>query len=145
MKQTIKTLKGIFWGIVGGACLFFAVAEFVLMDIAGGVLSADPQLEFICQSVMVLATLVSIYLSLRLFKVNYVKQQIMTNPLEAYMKWSIMRIALLEAPLLLNIAGYLFFMNGSFAWLATILLLALPFVYPTEERYINEVGFTEEK
>ena len=145
MKQTIKTLKGIFWGIVGGACMFFAVAEFVLMDSTGGLMTNEPQLEFICQSLMVLATLVSIYLSLRLFKINYVQQQIRTSPLQAYTKWSIIRMALLEAPLFLNILGYWLFVNGSFAWLATILLLAFPFVYPTEERYINEVGFTEGK
>lgn len=145
MKQTIITLKGIFWGIVGSACLFFAITEFILMDPVGGLLTSEPQLEFICQSVMVLVTLVSIYLSLRLFKFNGIQQQLSNDSLEAYTKWSIIRMTLLEAPLLLNILGYWLFVNGSFAWLATILLLAFPFVYPTEQRYMNEVGFTEEK
>ena len=52
-----------------------------------------------------------------------------------------MRFGIIEMMVCLNLFGYLFFVSASYAWLAVISAMTLFFVYPSEERYCNEVGF----
>jgi hypothetical protein len=144
MEKIIKELKLIYWGIVSVLLLFAFLVEFVLIDVVGGVFADDKQFEFIMQSLMSLLTLSAIYMSLRLFKFEKVVTAIREYPLEQYKSYSILRMVLLECPLLFNIICYWLFVQSSFAWLGVIIGLAFPFVYPSKERFLSETGSVEE-
>ena len=141
MKQMLKQLKTIYWGIASGALAFACIVEFIMMDVAGGILADDNQIEFVFESIAILLTLASIYFSLRLFKFKKIKNALCYNPLENYRKYCVLRFAMLELPLLFNILCYWLFVNSSFAWLGVLIGLAFPFVYPTKERFLNETDY----
>ena len=143
MKQTIHTLKVLFFSNLCCLLAFYGVIEFFMLDTTGGLFADCHQAEFIYQCVMVLLTLFSCYGALRLFKVKRVETELHESPLKNYQKWSVLRFTMLETPAIFNLLGYWMFMNLSFAYLFLILLLSFPFVYPTKERFINETGYTE--
>lgn len=140
MKDILQKLKLIYWAIAGGLLLFAFIIEFFLLDIAGGIFANDFHLDFICETIAVLLTLSSIYLSLKLFKFEKIAMKLKDNPEQHYLSYSVMRLAMMEAPLIFNLLGYFFFINSSFAWLGVCIGLAFPFVYPSEERFLNETG-----
>ena len=120
------------------------VIEFFLTDSMGGMLVGNPQEEFIVQTLAVLLTLGAVFFALRLFKFKYIEQKLKESPLENYYFWSVVRMAMLEGPLVFNIAAYWLFVNGSFGWLGAILFLSFAFIYPSEQRFVNETGTTDE-
>jgi hypothetical protein len=99
--------------------------------------------EFVYQTLMILFTLGFIFCALRLFKISGVRHRIKENPLASYTAWSMVRLSMLAVPLLLNMIGYWLFVNSSFVWLAVILALAFPFVYPGKTRFIQETEIGE--
>ena len=70
-------------------------------------------LEFLLTTVMELATMLCAYLGLRLFRKN---------------RW--LRLGLIVVPLLLNALLYYVYRTTAFFYLAVILALCLPFVWP---------------
>ena len=70
-------------------------------------------LQFLLTTFMQLATLLCVYLGLRLFKQN---------------KW--LRLALIVVPLIANGILYLVYRTTPFFYLGVILLLCIPFVWP---------------
>ncbi len=70
-------------------------------------------LQFIITTAMELITLAAAYLGLRLFRKN----------------WKL-RMAIIVVPLLLNISLYLVYRTTAFFYLAVILTLCIPFVWP---------------
>jgi hypothetical protein len=63
---------------------------------------------------------------------------------EALLKWGVLRLSMLEVPLILNTICYYLFLNTSFGYMAIILLLCMAFVYPTKEKCNVEAFMTEE-
>ena len=143
MKDIIKTLRTIFWIDIVLSLLIFGVVEFVLLDLTGGMLVGHVQLEFLWQSFSILLTLGGIYGALRMFKLKSIEARIVAYPSICYPTWSIWRLVVLTFVLDNNIMSYWLFANGSFAWLATIVLLTFPFIYPTEERFLYETKSKE--
>ena len=70
-------------------------------------------IEFLLTTIMELATLVCAYLGLRLYKKN----------------WKV-RMAIVVVPLLINAALYAVYQTTPFFYLAVILLICIPFVWP---------------
>ena len=79
---------------------------------------------------------------LRLFKFGKVKNDLVSRKALALKKWGIIRLFLLGAPLLLDTLLYYTYMKATFGYLALILVLCLPFVYPSMDRCLTE---TEEE
>jgi hypothetical protein len=52
----------------------------------------------------------------------------------ALMKWGQCRLAMLALPLFMNVLFYYLFMNTTFGYMGIILLLCMPFVYPSMNR-----------
>jgi hypothetical protein len=52
------------------------------------------------------------------------------------------RLIILEAPMVINTLLYYIYMNPTFGYLAIILLLCLPFVFPSYNRCVSDT--TEE-
>ena len=134
MKNIVNLLRRLYWLGLGSVVVLWILIETVLMDAVGGVLADNDMLEFYCQMFLVLLTLATSYLALRLFKFSAV---------ERYLPLSNLRLSMIWMPLVLNLLAYLLFLNASFSWLAAMGLLFFAFVYPSEGRFLNETGQEE--
>ncbi len=132
MKKTRLTLLLIFT-----AFLLLSVLLVILFEtdaLLPGAMAADKQSEFLLATVMELLSLGAIFLGLRLFKFKTVHDDLTSRKAPALLKWGSVRLLLLELPMLCNTLLYYIYMNTTFGYLAIILALCLPFVYPSEGR-----------
>lgn len=140
MKKTQKTLMTVYIAIVVVTLLIVALCETGVFD--SGQMAHNKQAEFIATTIMELVTLGSAFLALRMFKFKAIRQELLALQAPALLKFGLLRLMLLEAPMLLNTLFYYMFMNPTLGYMAIILLLCLPFVYPSMGRCIAET--TEE-
>ncbi len=99
-----------------------------------GLLATDKQSEFLAMTVMELASLAAAFLGLRLFKFPKIHEALVTQKAPALLKWGILRLLVLEVPMVSDTYLYYIYMNPTFGYLGIILALCLPFVYPSESR-----------
>ena len=99
-----------------------------------GLMATEKQTEFLLTTLMELLTLASVYMSLRLFKFDKVHQELVTRKADGLRRWGLIRLAILLLPIPLNTVLYYLFMNTTFGYMAIILAICLPFVYPSEAR-----------
>lgn len=85
-----------------------------------------------------LLTIAVIPLSLRLFRFQKIDAELQTLHEFALRKWGILRIMLLGNALILNLLAYYILLNTSFGYLAIIVALCLPFIYPSKRRCYAE-------
>ena len=126
----------VFVGILLVTAIIVVVYETNILSPGGNVLSKES--EFINVAIMEVATLACVFLALRLFKFKQIHQALVTEKAPALLKFGIIRLILLELPMLSNTLFYYMYMNTTFGYLAIILLLCLPFVVPTMNRCIAE-------
>lgn len=141
MKQTQRILMGFFITtiVVALALVVFFESDIIL---SGG-LAGDTQTEFLFTTIMELVTLGFAFLSLRLFKFGMIHADLMARKEIALQKWGVTRILLIQAPLWFNTLLYYLYMKPTFGYLAIIIALCLPFVYPSMSRCVEET--TEEE
>ena len=99
-----------------------------------GLLATDKQSEFLLTFLMELMTLGCAFLALRLFKFEKIHQELISDKAVALRKWGAIRLVLLLLPLWADTLLYYLYMNTTFGYLGIILVLCLPFVYPSESR-----------
>lgn len=130
---------GLFWAQIAITTLLYICGEFLHADMA--ILEgADVQVKFVVQTTMILVTLAAIPVALRMFFTSSVRQDLLTHKAPALSKWGVIRLLLLGVPMLVNTCLYYAFgYESSFGWLAVIVLLAMPFVYPTTNRCLSEI------
>ena len=137
MKETKNQLMAFFvFAIV------FALAAVVAYEtgfMESGLFAERKTSEFIFVSLMELLTLGGVFLALRLFKFDKVHDELVAKKEHALFKWGLLRLALILIPMVGNTYLYYMFMNTTFGYLAIILLLSLPFVYPSLSRCKSEV------
>lgn len=119
------------------------VALFETDVIVSGLLAGDNQTEFLFTTMMELVTLGFAFLSLRLFKFKAIHTNLIERKETALMKWGVTRMILIQAPLWFNTLLYYLYMKPTFGYLAIILVLCLPFIYPSMSRCIAETTETE--
>lgn len=141
MKKVSKQLMFIYVLQVAVALIIVALYEFDVME--SGVLADSKQTEFVAMTVMELSSLLAAFLGLRLFKFAKIHVDLVTRKEPAMLTWGMLRLLILEVPMVVNTYLYYMYMNATFGYLAIILLLTLPFVIPTESRCIAET--TEEE
>ena len=140
MKKVSKLLMVLCILLVAVALAMVLLYELDVME--SGVLADSKQTEFMAMSTMELVTLASAFLGLRLFKFKKINQDLVSRKEPALMQWGILRLLVLEVPMVVNTYLYYMYMNATFGYLAIILLLCLPFVLPTLQRCLAET--TEE-
>ena len=132
-----------FAGILTAALFFVILFETDILE-SGIMAGADSQVEFAILTVMELLTIGCIPLALRLLKFKKIEADLQERHEEALLKWGVLRLSMLEVPLILNTICYYLFLNASFGYMAIILLLCMAFVYPTKEKCNVEAFMTEE-
>ena len=127
-------------------CLLFlalSIALVVLYEIGtleSGLLADDKQSEFILTFIMELLSLGAAFLGLRLFKFASVHNELIARREPAMWKWGLIRLLILEVPMLADTLLYYIYMNTTFGYLGIMLLLCLPFVFPSKSRCEDEVS-----
>ena len=132
MKKTVNILRALFIASVGIAVVVAALYELDILP--SGVLADRPQDEFLCTIAMELVTIVFIPIALRLFKTKDVDRRLDEGDIKTFKTWSIVRILMITVPLLMNTLLYYIFMNTTFGYMALILLICLPFIYPATRK-----------
>lgn len=138
MKKVSKTLMLIYVLLIALTLAIVALYELDVLD----VLADSKQTEFVAMTAMEMTTLCAAFLGLRLFKFPKIHADLVTHQEPAMLKWGILRLLILEVPMVVNTYLYYMYMNTTFGYLAIILLLCLPFVFPSLNRCIDET--TEE-
>ena len=136
MKKVSKQLMVFYTAQV--ALALVAIVLFELDVLPAGIKADDKQSEFALTSVMELITLGAAFLGLRLFKFKAIHNDLVTRKEIAMWKWGMARLIILEAPMVINTLLYYIYMNPTFGYLAIILLLCLPFVFPSYNRCVSD-------
>ena len=141
MKKISKQLTFVYVLLVAVALAIVAIYELGLLE--SGVLADSKQTEFVAMTVMELTSIGAAFLGLRLFKFHMIHDELVCLKESAMLKWGMLRLLILEVPMVVNTYLYYMYMNATFGYLAIILLLTLPFVMPTESRCIDETSEIE--
>ena len=132
MNKTINLLRTVLIANVGVAVVIAALYELDILP--SGILAGRPQDEFLSTISMELITIVFIPVALRLFKTKDVEKRLEEGNIKAFRKWGLLRILMITVPLVLNTLLYYSFMNTTFGYMALILLICLPFIYPASRK-----------
>lgn len=132
MKETKNLLMGVF--VAGIVLPLTIVCLYETEVVVPGMLATDKQSEFLLTFLMELMTLGCAFLGLRLFKYEKIHQELTTGKAVALRKWGVVRLVMLLLPLWADTLLYYLYMNTTFGYLGFILVLCLPFVYPSESR-----------
>ena len=138
MRKISKQLTFVY--ILLAAIALAIVVLYELDVLESGALADSKQTEFVALTVMELSTLAMAFLGLRLFKFPMIHTQLVTEKEPAMLKWGLLRLFVLEVPMIVNTYLYYMYMNPTFGYLAIILLLTLPFVFPSEGRCLAETN-----
>ena len=141
MKRISKYLTCLYMLL---AALTLAVIILYETDILeSGIMAAEKQSEFLLTALMELVSLGAAFLGLRLFKFRIVHDDLINRQEPAMMKWGTIRLLILEVPMLADTLLYYIYMNTTFGYLAIMLLLCLPFVFPSLNRCYAETAEEE--
>lgn len=141
MKQVSKQLMLVYTLLVAVALVIVLLYELDVLE--AGTLADSKQTEFVAMTTMELTSLAAAFLGLRLFKFPKIHESLVTQKEPALLKWGMLRLLVLEVPMVSNTYLYYIYMNTTFGYLAIILLLCLPFVFPSVNRCMAET--TEEE
>lgn len=143
MKRVRAILMVEFYASIIIALCIVALYEFEV--IVMGNFTVDEKNEFMWATIMELITLIVIPLALKLFKIGMVKKRLNQTGEKALLRWGTLRILLLAFPLIFNTLLYYLFMATTFGYMAIILLLCMPFVYPALGKCYYEVSTVREE
>ena len=141
MKRISKSLTLIY--ILLTALTLAVIVVFETDMLESGLLAGENQSEFIFTFVMELVSLGAAFLGLRLFKFKAVHDDLIAHKERAMMKWGTIRLLILQVPMLADTLLYYMYMNTTFGYLAIMLLLCLPFVFPSLNRCLAETSEEE--
>lgn len=136
METIQKKLQLIFWIPIVLSAIIIVSGE--LDIIPNGILANDKQVEFVIMSMMEILTIIAIPVALKLFKFKAIANKLASDTLLHFERWGIVRLCLLNVPMVINLVCYYLFVGAGFGYLAIILFLSLFFVYPSLSRCNNE-------
>ena len=136
METIQKKLQLIFWIPIALSAIIIVSGE--LDIIPNGILANDKQVEFVIMSMMEILTIIAIPVALKLFKFKAIANKLASDTLLHFERWGIVRLCLLNVPMVINLVCYYLLVGAGFGYLAIILFLSLFFVYPSLSRCYNE-------
>lgn len=136
MEKTRNILMMCFWWWLAVAIIIVVLYEGELLET--GMLTEDTSMEFVLTTLMELLSLAAVFVGLRMFKKKRIHDDLTTRKALALRFWGLIRLCIIGLPLSLNVLFYYLFMNTTFGYMAIIMALCLPFVYPTLNRCLTE-------
>jgi hypothetical protein len=141
MKRISKSLTLIYMLLAALTLIVIVLYETNILE--SGIMAEEKQSEFILTALMELVSLGAAFLGLRLFRFKAVHNDLVSRQEPAMMKWGTIRLLTLEVPMLADTLLYYIYMNTTFGYLAIMLLLCLPFVFPSLNRCLAETASEE--
>ena len=131
-----------FWCNIGVATFIALLFETRILQT--GQWAGDEHLLFILATIMQLLTICIIPIALRLFKFKKVGARLTAGSederAQALRTWGLLRLDLLNFPMLLNILFYYLTDVVGFIYMGIILALCLFFVFPSRQRCMEETN-----
>ena len=122
----------------------FVLVIIVLFEtdvLPAGIKADDKQSDFVLTALMEIISLGAAFFGLRLFKFKAVHNDLVSRKDTAMWKWGMARLLMLEAPMVINTLLYYIYMNTTYGYLGIMLLLCLPFVFPSLNRCLDETEY----
>ena len=141
MKKVSKQLTAFYIAQIVIALVIIVLFETDVLPT--GIKADDKQSDFVLTALMEIISLGAAFFGLRLFKFKAIHNDLVSRKETAMWKWGMARLIILEAPMVINTLLYYFYMNTTFGYLAIILLLCLPFVFPSEGRCLADTESVE--
>lgn len=129
MKKTRNILMTLFWSGIVVAVLLAVLFETGLLPKAEWQTFASQ--EVMTRMTMELVALAMIPLSLYMFKFGHIHNDLLKRKEKALLCWGVLRLLMLLLPMVVNTLLYYMFMQTTYGYMAIILLICLPFVYPS--------------
>ena len=137
MKKVSKQLTAFYFAQIVIALVVIVLFETDMLP--AGIKADDKQSDFVLTALMEIISLGAAFLGLRLFKFKPIHNDLVKRKAPAMWKWGMTRLLILEAPMVINTLLYYIYMNTTFGYLGIMLLLCLPFVFPSLNRCEGEV------
>lgn len=141
MRSISRKLTIVYISLAALALVLILLYETNILD--AGMMEEQKQSEFIMTALMELVSLGAAFLGLRLFKFKAVHDDLVNRNEPAMWKWGLNRLLILEVPMVVDTLLYYLYMNTTFGYLAVMLLLCLPFVFPSLNRCLAETSEEE--
>ena len=139
MTKTDKILNLLYISSLLSAGIIYLIFEIFFPDMFGCLFSeSDRTLRTICETLCIILTLPCVYGALKLFVTKFVKSRIETE--KDYMKWAIVRCAMVCVPLLRCELTYYLFCSSNVVAFVGICCIAFLFVWPTSARREREMN-----
>ena len=138
MKKVSKQLMAFYIAQIALALVIIVLFETDVLPV--GVKADDKQSDFVMVALMEIISLGAAFLGLRLFKFKPIHDDLVSRPETAMWKWGMSRLLILEVPMVIDTLLYYIYMNTTFGYLGIMLLLCLPFVFPTLNRCLAETS-----
>ena len=132
MKKVSKQLMAFYILQVALALVIIVLFETDVLPV--GIKADDKQSDFVMAALMEIISLGAAFLGLRLFKFKPIHNDLISRREPAMWKWGMCRLLILEAPMVIDTLLYYIYMNTTFGYLGIMLLLCLPFVFPSLSR-----------
>ena len=136
MKKVSKQLMAFYIAQIALVLVIIVLFETDVLPV--GVKADDKQSDFVMVALMEIISLGAAFLGLRLFKFKPIHDDLVSRPETAMWKWGMSRLLILEVPMVIDTLLYYIYMNTTFGYLGIMLLLCLPFVFPTLNRCLDE-------
>ena len=136
MKQAVKILTIKYFIVLALALAIIVCGENDWFNNVG-IMHDNKNSDFMMTSLMEIITICLIPVSLRLFKFKNVRNAILSDNTElhsSFIAWAIIRLDMLQIPMIVNAILYYMYMNVAFGYMGIILFLASFFIFPTSER-----------
>ena len=137
MKTVSKQLTAFYIAQIVIVLVIIVLFETDMLPV--GIKADDKQSDFVLTALMEIISLGAAFLGLRLFKFKPIHNDLVKRKAPAMWKWGMTRLLILEAPMVINTLLYYIYMNTTFGYLGIMLLLCLPFVFPSLNRCEGEV------
>ena len=141
MKKVSKQLTAFYIAQIVIALVIIVLFETDVLPT--GIKADDKQSDFVLTAMMEIISLGAAFFGLRLFKFKAIHNDLVSRKETAMWKWGMARLIILEAPMVINTLLYYIYMNTTYGYLGIMLLLCLPFVFPSTGRCLAET--TEEE
>ena len=143
MKKVSKQLTAFYIAQIVIALVIIVLFE---TDVLPTGIKADAkQSDFVLTAMMEIISLGAAFFGLRLFKFKAIHNDLVSRKETAMWKWGMARLIILEAPMVINTLLYYIYMNTTYGYLGIMLLLCLPFVFPSAGRCLAETTKEEVK
>ena len=137
MKRVKNILSVLFWTTLAIAAGMVIVFETNMVE-PGVLAGASVNGEFLVTILMELLTLASVPLALKLFHFRRIRRDLVTRKESSLLRWGLIRLSMLSVILVANTLLYYIYMVTAFGYMALIIVICLPFVYPSMDRCLTE-------